>query len=131
MATDEANKAVNAHQAQSVAATAPPQSLSIRNVERSECPEIFADSVMGLYFDGQTLRLELGVTRLDEVKQNTPLTGRRYPACRLVLSPAAALELINRTQQIGSALAQANAARARPADSKPAESKAPSSDAIM
>src|SRR3954469_18641634 len=75
----------------------PPQGLTIRTLDRPECQEIFADSVSGLYFDGQTLRLELCVTRLDEVKQNPPLTGRRYPACRLVLSPAAALELINRT----------------------------------
>jgi hypothetical protein len=30
-------------------------------------------------FDGQMLRLELGVTRLDEIKPNTQLTGRRLP----------------------------------------------------
>jgi hypothetical protein len=32
------------------------------------------------------------------------------------------MELINRTQQIGQALAQANAARAKPAESKPSDS---------
>jgi hypothetical protein len=68
-------------------------------------------------FDGQTLRLEFGVTRLDEVKRNSPITGRRYPACRLALSPGAAIELINRMQQIAAALAQAGILK--PAD-KPA-----------
>jgi hypothetical protein len=92
------------------------QGLTIRVVDRPECEEIFADSVTGLYFDGQTLRMELSVTRLDDVKQNTPITGRRYPACRLVLSPAAAVELINRTQQIAAALRQANTAQQKTAE---------------
>ena len=66
--------------------------------------ETFADSITGLIFDGQTLRIELGVTRFDEMKPNAPISGRRYPACRLVLPPAAAVDLINRMQQIAAAL---------------------------
>ena len=58
-------------------------------------------------FDGQTLRIELGVTRFDDIKPNAPITGRRYPAARLALSPAAAVDLINRMQQIAAALTQA------------------------
>ena len=58
------------------------------------------------------LRIEFGVTRLDEVKPNTPLTGRRYPACRIVLPPAAAVDLINRMQQIAHALTQAGVVKA-------------------
>ena len=69
--------------------------------------ETFADSITGLIFDGQTLRIEFGVTRFDDVKPNTAITGRRYPACRLVLPPAAAVDLINRMQQIAAALTQA------------------------
>ncbi len=90
------------------------QPATIRYVDRPEIPETFADSVSGLVFDGQSLRIEFAVTRLDEVKPNTPITGRRYPACRLVLPPAAAAELINRMQQIGAALAQAGVARPMP-----------------
>ena len=42
--------------------------------------ETFADSITGLIFDGQTLRIEFGVTRFDDVKPNTadhrpPLSG--------------------------------------------------------
>jgi hypothetical protein len=103
-------------QGQSAQPAPQPQGLTIRTVDRPECQEIFADSVTSLYFDGQTLRLEMSVTRFDEVKPNTPVTARRYPACRLVLSPAAALELINRTQQIAAALKQANTAQAKPTE---------------
>lgn len=86
-------------------------SATIRYVDRADVMETFADAVSGLVFDGQTLRIEFAVTRLDEVKPNTPITGRRYPACRLALSPAAALDLINRMQQIGAALKQPGSAR--------------------
>jgi hypothetical protein len=76
-------------------------------IDRPEVTETFADSVNAAYFDGQTLRLEFGVTRVNNLKPNEPLTGRRYPACRLVLSPVAATDLINRLQQIATALTRA------------------------
>jgi hypothetical protein len=80
---------------------------TIRYLDRADMVETFADSITGLIFDGQTLRIEFGVTRFDDVKANVPITGRRYPACRLVLPPAAAVDLINRMQQIATALTQA------------------------
>jgi len=83
------------------------QAATIRYLDRPEIAETFADSIAGVVFDGQTLRLEFAVTRLDEVKPNAPITGRRYPTCRVVLPPTAAIDLINRMQQIATALAQA------------------------
>jgi len=107
----------------SAAATGSPEraSATIRYVDRADIVETFADSVTGLIFDGQTLRVEFSVTRLDEVKPNAPITGRRYPTCRLVLSPIAAVDLINRMQQIAAALTQAGVVRAaeRPAGETP------------
>jgi hypothetical protein len=99
-------------------------SATIRYVDRTDICETFADSITGLIFDGQTLRIELGVTRLDDMKPNAPVTGRRYPACRLVLPPAAAVDLINRMQQIAAALTQAGVVKQaqRPA---PAPLKSP------
>jgi len=87
---------------------------SIRYLDRADMEETFADSITGLIFDGQTLRIEFGVTRFDDVKANTPISGRRYPACRLVLPPAAAVDLINRMQQIATALTQAGVVKAAP-----------------
>jgi len=94
---------------------------SVRYVDRADMVETFADTVTGLIFDGQTLRIEFGVTRFDDVKPNVPITGRRYPACRLVLPPVAAVDLINRMQQIAAALTQAGVVKAaqRPAPSPP------------
>src|SRR5437016_9897079 len=103
------------------------QTATIRSVDRPECTETFADSVNHVYFDGQSLRIEFGVTRLDDLKPNTPVTGRRFPAQRMVLTPAAAVELINRMQQVGAALAQAGVLKANPpaaaAATAPATSK--------
>lgn len=101
----------------------PRQPATIRYVDRPDIPETFADSVSGLIFDGQSLRIEFAVTRLDEIKTNVPITGRRYPACRLVLPPAAAADLINRMQQIAAALTQAGVARsaARAGEAPPKE----------
>jgi hypothetical protein len=90
------------------------QAATLRFIDRPDVTETFADAISALVFDGQSLRIEFAVTRLDEIKPNSPITGRRYPACRLVLPPAAAIDLINRMQQIGAALTQAGVARTAP-----------------
>jgi hypothetical protein len=91
------------------------QPIALRYIDRPDCLETFADSISNLSFDGQSLRIEFAITRMDEMKPNSPISGRRYPACRLVLPPMAAAELINRMQQIGAALAQAGVMKATPA----------------
>ncbi len=98
------------------------QAATIRYLDRADMEETFADSISGLIFDGQTLRIEFAVTRFDEVKPGTPVTGRRYPACRLVLPPAAAVDLINRMQQIATALTQAGVVKQA---QRPAAAEAP------
>jgi hypothetical protein len=104
---------------------APPQAkaATFRYVDQPDTAETFADSITGLFFDGQTLRIEFAVTRVDEVKPNTPINGRRYPVCRLVLPPTAAVDLINRMQQVGAALTQAG--MAKQTGPAPAATKAP------
>lgn len=99
------------------------QPATFRYIDRPDCPEAFADSINSVFFDGQTMRIEFGITRMDEVKQNAPLTGRRYPAVRLVLPPGAAIELINRMQQTGAALTQAGLVKTRPSPAKKEASK--------
>ena len=83
---------------------APPQ---YQYADRPEVSETFADFVQRIQFDGQTLRLEFCVSRLDDHKPGTPVTGKRYPTCRLVLSAAAAVDLMNKMQQITSGLVKA------------------------
>jgi len=88
--------------------------MTLRYIDQPDLAETFADSIGNLSFDGQSLRIEFSVTRMDEVKPGAPMTGRRYPACRLVLTPGAAVELINRMQQVAAALTQAGVLRQNP-----------------
>jgi len=110
--SSKGNASPDAAQATSAAPTER-QAASIRYLDQADMAETFADSITGLIFDGQTLRIEFGVTRFDDVKPNSPISGRRYPAARLVLPPAAAVDLINRMQQIAAALKQAGVVRTR------------------
>jgi hypothetical protein len=87
----------------------PPQ---YQYVDRPEVPETFADFVQRIQFDGQTLRFEFCVSRLDDQKPGAPATGKRYPACRLVLSSAAAVDLMNKMQQITAGLIKAGVLKA-------------------
>src|SRR5271169_3395393 len=107
--------AAGARTAETPAAAAPRPAPVIRYLDRPDCLETFADSITGVTFDGQTLRLEFAVTRMDDVKPNTTLAGQRYPVCRLVLQPLAAVDLINRMQQVGVALTKAGIVKATPA----------------
>jgi hypothetical protein len=76
-------------------------------VDRPDCLETFADSITGVTFDGQTLRLEFCVTRVDD-------TGLRPALSGLVLAPVTAVDLINRMQQVGAALTKAGIVKANP-----------------
>jgi hypothetical protein len=114
MATPPKGDSTGAAAAGSPAAPNAMAAPTLRYVDQPDCKEVFADSINNVYFDGQSLRLEFGVTRLDDIKPNTPLSGRRFPAQRLVLTPIAALELINRMQQVGAALAQAGMLKPTP-----------------
>lgn len=72
--------------------------------DRPEISETFADSIHGLIFDGQTMRIEFCVTRMDPPQPPKEPTARQYPVCRLVLPPNAAIDLYNRLERIVQAL---------------------------
>ena len=61
------------------------QAATIRYLDRPDVAETFANSITGLVFDGQTLRIEFSVTRVDEVKpeladHRPSLSGEPYRA---------------------------------------------------
>lgn len=73
-----------------------------------ELAETFADAIGQWHFDGSTLRVEFLISRFDEQSEKGAMpTGRRRPACRLVLSAAAAIDMINRCRQMSAALERA------------------------
>jgi hypothetical protein len=88
-----------------------PQRPKFRYQDMPELAETFADSIGGWSFDGSTLRIELLVSRLDPLKSGEAATGRTVPVCRLVLTTAAAVELIKSCGQITTALTQAGVLR--------------------
>lgn len=69
-----------------------------------ELGETFADSIGQCYFDGESLRIEFLVSRLDPGATVEEPTGTKRPACRVALTPTGALDLLNRCQQIFGAL---------------------------
>ena len=46
------------------------QRATVRYVDNPDCAETFADSVNSVFFDGQTMRIEFGITRMDEMKKD-------------------------------------------------------------
>jgi hypothetical protein len=98
---------------------------TIRYVDLPELSETFADSVHTMVWDGQTLRVEFCVTRFPEQAASTTKEAQRLPACRLVMTSAAAVDLFNRLQQTMNALAQAGVVTQQ----KPATPTAPAGTA--
>jgi hypothetical protein len=85
----------------------PPPTPEFRYQDRPDLNETFADSVGRWTFDGNTLRMEFTVARLDDRKPSETPTGTRVPVCRLVLSTAGALELLTQTTQLAATLEKA------------------------
>lgn len=73
---------------------------NVRYVDLPELAEVFADYLGLTTFDGHVVRTEFLVTRADEPSPSAPISARRYPACRLVLSSQAAVQLHNQLAQI-------------------------------
>ena len=98
------------------AGVAPPK---LRYQDIPDLAETFADSIGQWIFDGQNLRIEFTVTRLDPGGSPEQRTGRRLPAARMVLTPICAVELIRQCQQLMAALEKAAANMQQAAAARP------------
>jgi hypothetical protein len=86
-------------------------------IDSQDVRETFADTINSVHFDGQTLRIEFGVTRVkpsDPSNPSAPQVFQRLPACRLVLTRSVVAGLNDLMQKI-SAGSIKNAAGAGPA----------------
>jgi hypothetical protein len=84
----------------------------IEYIDVPSIAETYADTVRGMVFDGQSVRLELCVTRMDEPQKGaTELSGKRQTACRVVLPLSAALELSTKLGRMMTTLAKRGAER--------------------
>jgi len=107
---DETGKAVGAT-ATGAPADASATRPKLRYQDIPDLHETFADSIGQWIFDGQMLRIEFTVTRLDPSASGQPTTGRLLPAARMVLTPACAIQLIRQSQQLLAALEKVAAAQ--------------------
>lgn len=105
--------------------------VQLRHVDLPDLKETFADSITGMFFDGQSLRINLGVTRFEQTSAASEANAHRVPACRLVLTPGAAIELANQLQQLIAKLTQSGVVRpsGNPASSRVLHSGGANSDA--
>jgi len=76
----------------------------ITDVDRPELSETFVDSLALSTFDGAAARLTFCVLRMQEPEPGKPAQFKRYPVCRMVLTPDATVELFNRLNQMMGAL---------------------------
>ena len=106
------------------------QSTHFPKEERHDIKETFADSLSQCFFDGQTLRLELCSTRLDEPKPASGKpTGKRHVVARIVLTPNGAVELLNACNQIAGAFKKVGILKETPAPTAPEKKESPASTA--
>jgi hypothetical protein len=100
-------------------------STKIQDIDVPSIPETFADTVRGMMFDGQSVRMEFCVTRMDEpAKGSAELTGKRQTACRVVLPMSAALDLSHKLGRMFATLAKRGAER-KLKQAQPAQKTAP------
>ena len=90
------------------------QELKFSYVDRPEIAETFVDVVEKMFYDGQVLRLEFCVNRLDEQKFGAPPAGKKVTACRLVMSASGAVDLFGKLQPLMAMLQQQGVIKAAP-----------------
>lgn len=101
----------------------PHQAIEVQFVDLPDVKETFADNIRAVHVDGTGLRIEFCVTRLDPFKPGETARARNYPACRLVLAGPAAVDLINKMQQVGTSMAEQGLAKAEHSPPAPAMSR--------
>ena len=79
-------------------------SIETKYVDLPDLSETFSDHIEKFFFDGNTLRIEFCVRRIEDAQPQKPPSGKRYPVCRLVLHQEAAIDLINKLQGLTAAL---------------------------
>jgi hypothetical protein len=92
--------------------------VEVQYVNRPEVGETFADLLEKITVDGatNTVRMEFCVVRMDDPKLgDNKQTGKKYTAARLVLPMPGLLDMINKIQQITSAMEQQGMLKRGPA----------------
>lgn len=95
------------------------QNLVATFVDRPELAETFGDSIKAVWFDGNTWRIEVTVTRIETPAPPQPMSSKQLPSCRLVLSAGAGLDLLNKLTEVAASLEQQGILKRNQAPSAP------------
>ena len=98
----------------------PNQAVEVQYIDLPNIQETFTDNIRAVHVDGAGLRIEFCVTRLDPFKPGETVRARSYPVCRLVIAGPAAVDLINKMQQVGASMAEKGLAKAEHSGPAPA-----------
>jgi len=69
-----------------------------------EIRESFVDNVGSLFFDGQILRLEFAVARVNQLEPETKPTGERHVVARLALTLPCTIDLISQMRMLAESI---------------------------
>ena len=94
----------------------------IEYTDRLDITETFVNSMGKCFFSEGVANIELCVTRLDKPEPPKPPTGKKYPACRLVLTPQAVIQLFQSLNAIMGAMEKEGIIKANPKQN-PGETK--------
>ena len=86
----------------------------IQYIDRADVTETFANSMGKCFFSEGVANIELCVTRLDKPDPQKPPTGRKYPSCRLVLTPQAVIQLFHGLNAVMLAMEQEGIIKPKP-----------------
>ena len=91
-----------------------PSHTTVREVDLPNLPECFVDTVGLGTLHGSTLRLMLCTYRFEEPHPPNPQVVTKVPACRLVLTAEAAIELYNMMNSMMGVMQQAGLIKVEP-----------------
>ena len=97
--------------------------FNIEQIDRPDLSETFADSVSNVSFDGQSWRIEFSVTRLEPLKGQV-VSGKRFPTCRVALTPTAGVDLMRQLQEVAASMQKRGVLKAMPKPGEVAVSEA-------
>jgi hypothetical protein len=104
-----------------MASTPLPQSqaqLLLTYVDRPEILETYVDTLWRVYFDGNAIRMDFVVNRLDNPQAQPPRLGKAFTASRIVIPLFGMADMLNKLQDImGQLQAQGTIRQTHPPDS--------------
>jgi hypothetical protein len=88
--------------------------FDLEYVNRPDVPETFADSLENVIVDGQTLRMEFLVHRLDEPKPGKRMSGKKLTALRVVMPAKSLVDVYNKLNNIVAMMEQQGVVQRNP-----------------